>query len=190
VWLLPRNEKYQPLRLTEGMAVHICGKVVEVTRDMPYAPTTEMLRIMERAKASSCAAAATTLGCALMPPAPSLHLPLPSPSAPQRERTTGRKKEHLFSKRNGEKNEALTSEKVAAFKAHLASLELLDEPINCSRKAPFNIALTACYKAWEKEKLVPSMPNGRAIYRFLAEDCGFCLPGIKTYAEFIRKMIA
>lgn len=190
VWLLPRNEKYQPLRLTEGMAVHICGKVVEVTRDMPYAPTTEMLRIMERAKANSCAATTTTLGCALMPPAPSLHLPLPSPSAPQRERTTGRKKEHLFSKRNGEKNEALTSEKVAAFKAHLASLELLDEPINCSRKAPFNIALTACYKAWEKEKLVPSMPNGRAIYRFLAEDCGFCLPGIKTYAEFIRKMIA
>ena len=93
VWLLPRNEKYQPLRLTEGMAVHICGKVVEVTRDMPYAPTTEMLRIMERAKASSCAAAATTtLGCALMPPAPSLHLPSPSPSAPKGNAPRGAKR--------------------------------------------------------------------------------------------------
>ena len=30
----------------------------------------------------------------------------------------------------------------------------------------------------------------RAIYRFLAEDCGLCLPDIKTYADFIRKMIA
>jgi hypothetical protein len=34
------------------------------------------------------------------------------------------------------------------------------------------------------------VPNGRAIYRFLAEDCGLSLPDIKTYADFIRKMIA
>lgn len=180
-WLLPRNKKYKPTRLTEDMEVNIYGKVVEVTRNLPHTSTTEMLRIMEGAKEDVCATSTLESTSAL---------PSPASLTSKKGRNVGRKKEHLFSLRNGEKNEDLTSEKVNAFKAELAQQELLDEPINCSKKSPFNIAFTACYKAWEKEKLVPTIPNGRAIYRFLAEDCGFTLPDVKTYAEFIRKMIA
>ncbi len=181
VWLLPRNKKYLPIHLTEGMNARILGKVKEIRRETPHTSTSEMLRIMEGAKEDVCAT--STLESAST-------LPSPASLTSKRGRNVGRKKEHLFSLRNGEKNEDLTSEKVNAFKAELAQQELLDEPINCSKKSPFNIAFTACYKAWEKEKLVPTIPNGRAIYRFLAEDCGFTLPDVKTYAEFIRKMIA
>jgi hypothetical protein len=49
VWLLPRNEKYLPIHLTEGMNVRILGKVREIRREAPHTSTAEMLKIMRRA---------------------------------------------------------------------------------------------------------------------------------------------
>jgi len=49
VWLLPRNEKYLPIHLTEGMNVRILGKVKEIRREAPHTSTAEMLKIMRRA---------------------------------------------------------------------------------------------------------------------------------------------
>ena len=49
VWLLPRNEKYLPIHLTEGMNVRIVGKVKELRREAPHTSTSEMLKIMKRA---------------------------------------------------------------------------------------------------------------------------------------------
>lgn len=49
VWLLPRNEKYMPIRLTEEMNARIVGKVVEFKRVAPHTSTSEMLKIIKRA---------------------------------------------------------------------------------------------------------------------------------------------
>lgn len=49
VWLLPRNKKYLPIHLTEGMNARILGKVKEIRRETPHTSTSEMLRIMEGA---------------------------------------------------------------------------------------------------------------------------------------------
>lgn len=49
VWLLPRNEKYLPIHLSEGMNARIIGKVKEIRREAPHTSTSEMLKIMKRA---------------------------------------------------------------------------------------------------------------------------------------------
>lgn len=48
VWLLPRNEKYMPIHLTEEMNARIVGKVVEYKRVAPHTSVAEMLKIMKR----------------------------------------------------------------------------------------------------------------------------------------------
>ena len=48
VWLLPRNEKYMPIHLTEEMNARIVGKVVEYKRVAPHTSVGEMLKIMKR----------------------------------------------------------------------------------------------------------------------------------------------
>ncbi|MBQ2122831.1 MAG: hypothetical protein II200_02425 [Bacteroidaceae bacterium] len=50
VWLLPRNEKYLPIHLTEDMNVRIIGKVKELRRVVTHTSTAEMLKIMKRAE--------------------------------------------------------------------------------------------------------------------------------------------
>ncbi len=49
VWLLPRNEKYLPIHLTEAMNARIVGKVLELRREVPHTSVSEMLKIMKRA---------------------------------------------------------------------------------------------------------------------------------------------
>lgn len=49
VWLLPHNEKYLPIHLTEGMHVRIVGKVKEIRREAPHTSTSKMLKIMKSA---------------------------------------------------------------------------------------------------------------------------------------------
>lgn len=49
-WLLPRNEKYNPIQLSEDMNVHIFGKVVAVRHEGPHASMAEIAKIMKRAQ--------------------------------------------------------------------------------------------------------------------------------------------
>ena len=48
VWLLPRNEKYMPIHLTEDMNARVVGKVIEIRRVAPHTSMSEMMRIMKR----------------------------------------------------------------------------------------------------------------------------------------------
>ncbi len=48
VWLLPRNEKYMPIHLTEDMNARVVGKVIEIRRMAPHTSMSEMMRIMKR----------------------------------------------------------------------------------------------------------------------------------------------
>ena len=49
-WLLPHNEKYVPIQLTNDIPWRIVGKVIAVRTDNPHTSTAGMLRIMKRAK--------------------------------------------------------------------------------------------------------------------------------------------
>lgn len=49
-WLLPHNEKYAPIQLTNDIPWRIVGKVIAVRTDNPHTSTAGMLRIMKRAK--------------------------------------------------------------------------------------------------------------------------------------------
>ncbi len=43
-WLVPANEAYSPIRLTEDMDVRIVGKVVKVIKDAPYYSLVRIIR--------------------------------------------------------------------------------------------------------------------------------------------------
>ena len=49
-WLLPHNEKYAPIQLTNDIPWRFVGKVIAVRTDNPHTSTAGMLRIMKRAK--------------------------------------------------------------------------------------------------------------------------------------------
>ena len=49
-WLLPHNEKYAPIQLTNDIPWRIVGKVIAVRTDNPHTSTAGMLKIMKRAK--------------------------------------------------------------------------------------------------------------------------------------------
>lgn len=49
-WLLPHNEKYAPIQLTDDIPWRIVGKVIAVRTDNPHTSTAGMLKIMKRAK--------------------------------------------------------------------------------------------------------------------------------------------
>lgn len=48
VWLLPRNDKYMPIHLTEDMNARIMGKVLEFRRKSPHTSMAEMMSVMKR----------------------------------------------------------------------------------------------------------------------------------------------
>lgn len=52
-WLLPHNEKYAPIQLTDDIPWRIVGKVIAVRTDNPHTSTAGMLKIMKRAKKKS-----------------------------------------------------------------------------------------------------------------------------------------
>lgn len=47
-WLVPRNDNYEPILLTEDMNVRIVGKVVEHIKDAPRTPYSECLKVIQR----------------------------------------------------------------------------------------------------------------------------------------------
>ena len=49
-WLLPQNEKYTPIQLTDDIPWRIIGKVIAVRTDNPHSSTADILKIMKRAK--------------------------------------------------------------------------------------------------------------------------------------------
>jgi len=49
-WLVPQNEAFAPLLLTERMAVSIVGCVVEVVKDTPHLSSGECMKIIRRAQ--------------------------------------------------------------------------------------------------------------------------------------------
>ena len=49
-WLLPHNEKFAPIQLTDDIPWRIVGKVIAVRTDNPHTSTAGMLKIMKRAK--------------------------------------------------------------------------------------------------------------------------------------------
>ena len=108
-----------------------------------------------------------------------------------RPRPLGRTPEPLFKDRRGRKDEKTTQEKVEAFIAHLKVQDLCDIPIDTSKENAVNKAFVCFYRAWMEENVVMTQPNGNACFRFLQDDCGLTMEkGIKTYANFIREMIA
>ena len=55
VWLVPRNDRYMPLRITEDMNAHIVGRVISHRKPAPRASFSEMQRIVNSAIAHSVA---------------------------------------------------------------------------------------------------------------------------------------
>ena len=53
VWLVPRNEAYRPIRITEDMNAHIVGKVISHRKPAPRTSFSEMQRIVNRAMAQT-----------------------------------------------------------------------------------------------------------------------------------------
>lgn len=53
-WLVPRNDAYEPILLTEGQNVRIVGKVTEVMRPTPRLSTKSLLRCIREAKRRRC----------------------------------------------------------------------------------------------------------------------------------------
>ncbi|MBR2459212.1 MAG: hypothetical protein IKB39_07875 [Bacteroidaceae bacterium] len=49
-WLVPANEAYKPIRLTEDMDVRIVGKVVKVTKDAPRYSHASIMRVLKAAE--------------------------------------------------------------------------------------------------------------------------------------------
>ena len=49
-WLVPQNEAYMPILLTEQMQVNIVGRVVELTKDTPSLSSSDCLRAIRRAQ--------------------------------------------------------------------------------------------------------------------------------------------
>lgn len=47
-WLVPRNDDYEPIPLTEDMNVRIVGKVVGITKDAPRTPFSECMKAIRR----------------------------------------------------------------------------------------------------------------------------------------------
>ena len=58
VWLVPSNEKYNAIRITEDMNAHIVGKVISHRKPAPRTSFREMERAVERTRAKRAEAAA------------------------------------------------------------------------------------------------------------------------------------
>ena len=96
-----------------------------------------------------------------------------------------------FVGKGGARDEALTQRMADEFLTLLQEEGIAGMEIDTKRSNGVNMAFAKCYAGWQKQHLVPSLPNGSACYRFLAEDCALCIKGApKAYAEFIRKEIA
>lgn len=52
-WLVPRNDSYMPILLTEDMDVRILGRVVEHIRHAPRVPHSDLMRSIRRCRQSS-----------------------------------------------------------------------------------------------------------------------------------------
>lgn len=49
-WLVPQNEAFAPILLTEQMQVNIIGRVIEVVKDTPHLSSSECLKAIHRAQ--------------------------------------------------------------------------------------------------------------------------------------------
>lgn len=61
VWLVPRNDDYHPIRITEDMNAHIVGKVISHRKPAPRTSFSYMQRAVERTLAERAEAAATVI---------------------------------------------------------------------------------------------------------------------------------
>ena len=59
VWLVPRNDDYRPIRITEDMNAHIVGKVISHRKPAPRTSFSYMQRAVERTRAERAEAEAT-----------------------------------------------------------------------------------------------------------------------------------
>lgn len=109
-------------------------------------------------------------------------------------KSRGRKPEYLFKGKNGKKDEEKTKVKASHFNNYLKEQGIHEIAIDTKRDNEINKAFVSFYKKWVDEDKIPSYPNGSACFRFLKEDCGLNMTSgdsnyMKTYGEFIRKMI-
>ena len=109
-------------------------------------------------------------------------------------KSRGRKPECLFKGKDGGKDEEKTKMKVSHFINYLKEQGIFAITIDTSRDNEVNKAFVSFYKKWVVEDEIPSYPNGNACFRFLKEDCDLNMTSgdsndMKTYGEFIRKMI-
>lgn len=109
-------------------------------------------------------------------------------------RKGGRNPESLFKGKNGKKDEEKTKMKASHFIDYLKEQGIFAITIDTSRDNEVNKAFVSFYKKWVVEDEIPSYPNGNACFRFLKEDCELNMTSgdsnyMKTYGEFIRKMI-
>lgn len=114
---------------------------------------------------------------------------------PSNPRSGGRRKESLFKSKSGGKNEELTKAKASDFTNYLKEQGLIDTVIDTSRENEVNKAFVNFYIKWIAEENIAPQPNGNACFRFLKEDCALEMASnesgyIKTYGDFIRKMIS
>ena len=97
----------------------------------------------------------------------------------------GRKPEPLFSDKN-----TTTQEQANIFVCFLKKHNQSNKEIDTTVGNYINRAFAAFYRKWMKENIVPKNPNGNACYRFLKEECKLAFKvDVKTYGDFIRKMI-
>lgn len=109
-------------------------------------------------------------------------------------KSRGRKPECLFKRKDGGKDEEKTKMKASHFINYLKEQGIFAITIDTSRDNEVNKAFVSFYKKWVVEDEIPSYPNGNACFRFLKEDCELNMTSgdsnyMKTYGEFIRKMI-
>ena len=55
-WLVPQNEHYVPILLTESMDVNIVGHVIELIKDMPSVSCAECMKVVRRSEAQTVTA--------------------------------------------------------------------------------------------------------------------------------------
>ncbi|MBQ5911677.1 MAG: hypothetical protein IIW93_01085 [Bacteroidaceae bacterium] len=105
-------------------------------------------------------------------------------------RKGGRKAEPLFGDKAGNKDTLLTRQKADAFLSYLSEQNITHMHVNTQQENDINKAFLHHYSTWVAEGLVPRMPNTRACYRFLANDCSLTFDvSEKSFSEFIRRQI-
>ena len=102
--------------------------------------------------------------------------------------SVGRKQEGLFQFQENGKNEEMTERKAKEFIDFLKIHHWSSKKLDTKKDSCINQAFLAFFDRWQKEGLiVKSFSNGRAVFRFLNEDCGISTDVTKeTFANAMR----